>query len=220
MLLQIVLLLQFIGLRRCRTVKAKKLSLLGCFDLFLFTWLCQWKAIISMFICFGKMRGWLKSADCRRRLKWRLVWKLREREPCLYAYTELHKHRVGLVGARDRCVQLYQWVDSKVREKSHFCSPWRYGGFCKYFSVPFTKTQIEKSIVLREQSKDKSIGNELQKVCSDWWVWQFQSSEDCRVSLFWCLVGLLCSCVHPVSNIQFLVWQQRCKPSWGGDKKK
>lgn len=100
MLLQIVLLLLFIGLRRCRTVKAKEVSLLGCFDLFLFTWLCQWKVIISMFIHFGKMRGSLKSADCRRRLKWRPVRKLRERHVCMptpsFINTELSWWRQGI----------------------------------------------------------------------------------------------------------------------------
>lgn len=34
-------------------------------------------------------------------------------------------------------------------------------GFCKYIGIPFTKSQIEKSVVLGEQSKDKSIDNEL-----------------------------------------------------------
>lgn len=121
-------------------------------------------------------------------------------------------------GPRDRCAQLYQWVDSKVREKSHFCSLWRYGGLCKYVNTHFAKTHIEKSNVLGEQSKDKSIDNELQEVCSDWWVWGIQSL--CTVSLFQCLVWLLYSCIHSMGSAQFLIWQQSCKLSWGGDKKR
>lgn len=64
-------------------------------------------------------------------------------------------------GGRDRYVQLYQWVDSEVREKSLLQSLKVLRGFCKYIGIPFTKSQIEKSVVLGEQSKDKSIDNEL-----------------------------------------------------------
>lgn len=106
----------------------------------------------------------------------------------------------------------------KWERRVPFAVPEDMGDFVNTLVSPSPKHRLKNP--LREQSKDKSIENELQKVCSDWLVWGFQSNEDCRVSLFRCLVGLLCSCIHAVSNIQFLVWQQKCKPSWGGDKKK